>query len=175
MIPKCCPNSNFAKKVNNFKKIIKNKVEEIRKQRESAKNSQLSIIDSKRIDTNQSKRFLQTESMHDGSSSVMGLYANNAPIQTKNKNKVYPNTDCETSGALELMRNKSSTTPIGFDSDAETKVRSGKTNEYKRFSLQPVAEANIADESKYTIIDPAISIDSSKPPAVPDVTGLTKE
>ena len=174
MIPRCCPNSNFAKKVNNFKQIIKNKVEEIRKQRESTKNSQLSIIDSKRIDTNQSKRFLQTDSIQDGSSSAMGLYANNAPIQTKNKNKVYPNTDCETSGALDLMRNKSSTTPIGFDSDAETKVRSGKTNEYKRFSLQPVAEANIENESKYTIIDPAISIDSSKPPAVPDVTGLTK-
>lgn len=117
--------------------------------------------------------------MHEGSSSALGLYSNNAPIQTKIKsnNKVYPNTDCETSGVLELIRNKSSstTTPIGFDSDIETKVRSGNKNEFKRLSLQPVAEANIADESKYTIIDPAISIDSSKPPAVPDVTGLTKE
>jgi len=48
-------------------------------------------------------------------------------------------------------------------------------NDQKRFSLPPVAEANLADESKYhTIIDPAISIDSSKPPAVPDVSGLSK-
>jgi len=113
--------------------------------------------------------------MHDGSSSAMEVYANNAPIQTKNKNKIYPNTDCENSGVSELMQNKSSTTPFGFDSEAETKVRSGKNNEYKRFSLQPVAEANLADESKMTVIDPAMSIDSSKPPALPDVSGLTKE
>jgi hypothetical protein len=111
----------------------------------------------------------------------MALYAENAPIQASKGgkiagNKVYPNTDADSSGALELVKNRStSITPHGFDSDADTKVRHGKNNEYKRFSLQPVAEANLADESKYTIIDPAISIDSSKPPSVPDVSGLSKE
>jgi hypothetical protein len=76
--------------------------------------------------------------MHEGSSSAIGLYSNNAPIQTKanRNNKIYPNTDCESSGVLELIRHKSSSlTPIGFDSDAETKVRSGNKNEFKRLSL----------------------------------------
>ena len=93
-------------------------------------------------------------------------------------NKIYPNTDCEISNSVELgiNRKESSITPMELDSDAETKKKGITKNDYKRFSLQPVAEANLVDESKYnTIIDPAISIDSSKPPAVPDVSGLSKQ
>ena len=90
---------------------------------------------------------------------------------------MYPTTDCENSNSIELVLNRKagSITPIGFDSDAETKVRGANKNDHKRFSLPPVAEANYGDGSKYnTIIDPAISIDSSRPPAVPDVSGLSK-
>lgn len=75
-----------------------------------------------------------------------------------------------------MNRKESNITPMELDSDAETKKKGITKNDYKRFSLQPVAEANLVDESKYnTIIDPAISIDSSKPPAVPDVSGLSKQ
>jgi predicted PurR-regulated permease PerM len=80
VVPRCCPNSNLAQKVNNFKQTVSKKIDKIRKEREIAKKAQLSIIESKRVETNQSKRFLQTDSMHEGSSSAIGLYSNNAPI-----------------------------------------------------------------------------------------------
>jgi len=69
------------------------------------------------------------------------------------------------------MRN-SSVTPVGSESDFDAKLQNfaSKFDTNKRFSLPPVAEANILDENRYnTILDPAITIDSSRPPAIPDV------
>lgn len=79
IVPRCCPNSKVAKKVETFKQKISNKYRDYKSKN---KTSPLTLLESRRVDTKQSGRFLQTESLQDASSTV-SLFAGNAPIQTK--------------------------------------------------------------------------------------------